>query len=428
MLGRVLLPIVAQGVIVRRRRTVALAGRLRLDERALRVLRELRDRYGPGPLVLPIPRRPVALLLAPGDVRRVLLGTPEPFAAATREKRGALGHFQPRGVLVSHGELRAERRRFVEDVLDAGRPLHRFAEPFARIAHEEALALREQVTADGVLDFDRFIRAWWRAVRRIVLGDAARDDHATTELLTRLRRRANWSFLLPQRPDLRNRFEARLRQYVSAAAPGSLAGLVAKTPSPAGVDPTGQLPQWLFAFDPAGMAAYRALALLVAHSEQLDRARSEWPGRDLAHPHDLPLVRASVLESVRLWPTTAVVLRDTTAPTDWAGAVLPAGTAVAVVSAFFHQDADTVPDADRFSPDRWCDGSGDDDESLIPFSAGPAACPGRELVLFSTSSFLATLLDGLELRPDPASSLDRSRPLPVALDPFALRFAAGPRS
>jgi cytochrome P450 len=175
------------------------------------------------------------------------------------------------------------------------------------------------------------------------------------------------------------------------------------------------------------MAAYRALALFAAHPEQAQRVRAELAGRDLDEPQDLPLLRAGVLESVRLWPTTAVVLRDTTTPTEWDGGTLPAGTALMAVSAFLHRDTATVADADRFAPDRWCDGSAADDWSLIPFSAGPVGCPGRELVLFTTSTFLATLLEGHDARPLSPFPLDERRPLPRALDAFTLRFALDPR-
>jgi cytochrome P450 len=422
--GGVLAPMLLQGVIARRRRAVALAGRLDLDGRAVRRMTRLRDRYGPGPLVLPLPLRTVALVLNPDDVARMLQESPEPFAAASLEKRGALGHFQPHGVLISRGEIREQRRRFVEEVLDTGRPLHRLAEPFALVAREEALALRRAVQQDGVLDWDRFMTAWWRVVRRVVLGDGAREDHVTTDLLTRLRRRANWSYLLPRRRDQQAELHERLRRYVTAAAPGSLAELVAGMPAAPGVDGTDQIPQWLFAFDPAGMAAYRALALVLGHPDQAVRVREEITGRDLDRPHDLPLLRASVLESVRLWPTTAVVLRDTTAPTVWPGGTLAAGAAVGVVSAFFHRDPATVADADRFDPDAWCDGSADDAPALVPFSAGPVACPGRELVLLTTSLFLASLLEDGVLAPGPGFPVDPDRPLPAALDAFALRFAA----
>ena len=426
VVGEVLTPIVAQGVIARRRRAVALAGALGLDERGVRTMREMRDRYGSGPLRLRVPVRPMAVLLTPEHVHRVLTDSPEPFAAATLEKRGALRHFQPHGVLVSHGRLREERRRFVESALDTGKPVHRCAEAFTRVAREEARVLLDRADARGVLDWDAYIQAWWRVVRRIVFGDGARDDHETTDLLTRLRARGNWSGFAPRRPDLEARLRERLQEYVTRAEAGSLAALVAAGPPTLAVDPVGQLPQWLFAFDAAGMAAYRALALFAAHPEQAARARSELTGRDLARPQDLPLLRAGVLESVRLWPTTPIVLRETTEPTGWEGATLPAGTGLLIVSAFFHHDGTAVPDADRFVPDRWCDGSAEDNWALVPFSAGPAVCPGRELVLFSTSTFLAALVERHDARALPPFPLEARRPVPAALDPFALRFVLVP--
>ncbi|HXV91767.1 MAG TPA: cytochrome P450, partial [Pseudonocardia sp.] len=322
-MGAVLGPVLAQGVIARRPGMVTLAARVDADRRAVRTVQRLRDRHGPGPVRLRIPGRRVTLLLSAEDVHRMLVESPEPFAPANLEKRGALGHFQPHGVLISHGRARAERRRFTEAVLDTGRPLHRFAERITAVVGEEAALLADEAAVSGVLDWDNVIRSWWRIVRRVVLGDPARDDHETTDMLRTLRQRANWSYLRRPDPDLRERFLERLRSYVTAASPGSLAALVAQTPAPAGLgpdgrmplDPVGQVPQWLFAFEPAGMAAHRALALVVAHrgtdvGTQID---AEVRSADLATPQDLPLLRASVLESVRLWPTTPVVLRDTTA-------------------------------------------------------------------------------------------------------------------
>src|SRR5256885_2345242 len=103
VLSTVLLPIVARGPIVRRARVVALAERLDADRRAGRLLRQLRARYGPAPLRLRVPGRPLALVLSPQDVKSVLLGSPEPYTPANREKVAALVHFQPHGVLISHG-------------------------------------------------------------------------------------------------------------------------------------------------------------------------------------------------------------------------------------------------------------------------------------------------------------------------------------
>jgi hypothetical protein len=128
---------------------------------------------------LRLPLREVALMLSRGDVHRVLNETPEPFATANREKRAALSHFQPHGVLISHGPERADRRRFNEDVLDTGRPVHSLGETFAAKIAEEVDAMQREAAKIGSLDWDVFARGWWRMVRRVALGDGARDDHDT---------------------------------------------------------------------------------------------------------------------------------------------------------------------------------------------------------------------------------------------------------
>jgi cytochrome P450 len=418
VLGLVLAPVVAQGVIARRPRVVGLAARLGLDARGVRELQRMRERYGTGPVRLPIPGRPMALVLDPRDAQRVLDGTPVPFRADSREKRGALRHLQPHGVLISPPELRADRRRFNEVVLDTGRPVHHYAESIARVVREEAAPL---AGADA-LDWDGFITAWWRIVRRVVLGDAARDDHALTDDLRHLRQAANWSGVAPQQEERRARFRAGLGRYVERAEPGSLAELVAKMPAEPGVDQLDQVPQWLFAFDPAGMVTIRALALLAAHPAELERVRAEIADRDLGTPQDLPRLRAAVLDSVRLWPTTPLVLRDTSEPTTWEGGTLPPGTGMVIPAWFLHRDDQRRADAHRFHPEQWLDGSASEDPALVPFSAGPAVCPGRELVLFTASTFLAVLLAQRTPSLPPPAPLAADRPLPGSLSPFTLRF------
>ncbi|GAA4677249.1 cytochrome P450 [Pseudonocardia yuanmonensis] len=416
-----ILPIIAQGVIARRPRVVALAGKADLDGRGVRIFQDLATRYGHGPVRLRLPGRRAALVLDADDVRRVLDGTPEPFAPDTWEKRKALGQFQPHGVLVSDGEVRAERRRFNEAVLDSGHPLHRNAAVMARAVAQEAELLGREVDGTGELDWDAFIRAWWRVVRRVVLGDGARDDHDLTDELTRLRNAANWSFLLPRRRVRRERFRARLREHLERAEPGSLAEMIAGIPADPDVDPVDQVPQWLFAFDPAGAVALRALAVLVAHPTELARAREEIGDRDLALPQDLPRLRAAVLESVRLWPTTPLLLRETTRPVQWDGGGLDGRTALIIPTWFLHRDGRARADAQRFDPQQWLDGAAQADPALVPFSAGPGRCPGRELVLFTTSLFLAHLLRGRELELT-SPEIDPQAQLPAGVNPFGVRL------
>jgi len=411
----VLFPLVAQGAIIRRPRACALAERLGADARALRRLRHLRDRYGDGPLLLRLPGRRLALVLAADDVHRLLEGTPLPFSAATSEKVAALRHFQPHAVLVSDPPLRDARRYLNEKALESDHPIHSASDTMLRAVQEELADLGGQV------GWNAFREVWSRAVRRVVLGDSARDDTELTALLDALRADANWAQFHRRATATRRRFEARLRLYVARAEPGSL---VAALPEADDVDPAGQVPHWLFAFDSAGIALWRTLAVLAVHPEiaapLIDEARATPP------PPLLPRSSAAVLESVRLWPTTMVVLRQSTETTEWRGRIAPAGTEFAIVSSAFHRDDQALPFAHRFEPEIWLEGRADQGWPLIPFSGGPAVCPGRNVVLLTTSAAIRLLIAGHRIEADPATERKLAGAMPMTFDHTAPRLTFQP--
>lgn len=424
--GKAVLPTLAGGVIKRRPRAMAVAQKLQLDGPSIPLFQSLRHRYGPGPLRLRIPGRSIAVVLSGSDVGRVLEDSPAPFTPATTEKKAALHHFQPHGVLISDQPERGERREYVESVLETERPLHEIAAAAVTVVREETAALLEG--CGGQLDWDAFNVAWWRIVRRVVLGDGARDDDEVTDLLATLRRDANWAYLHPNKDETRRRFEARLRRHLERAEPGSLAQVMATTSAGGDVDPAGQVPHWLFAFDAAGMVAVRVLALLATHPDQDAEARAEIEGADLDAPQALKYLRACVLDTVRLWPTTPVLLRESTTETTWGeDTKLPAGTEFLVFTPFFHRDGESLPYADRFSPESWLDGSAQHKPALVPFSAGPGECPGRNVVLLVVSTMLADLLRARRFRLVSSPALSPDAPLPPTIDNFGLRFSVSDR-
>ncbi|MCP1365518.1 cytochrome P450, partial [Halomonas sp. BBD48] len=367
----VLIPTLAKGAIIRRPKVVGMSERLGLDRRAVRRLQKLSETYGDGPLLLRTPYKTMALVLNPDHVHRVLEETPEPFATDERTKRSALAHFEPEVALISRGGERAERRRFNEAVLDMGHAVHCMADRFLPVVDQEAQALLKNVQErGGMLDWDRFIETWFRIVRRVVLGDSARDDHELTTLLGDLRADANWGFARPKRKQLKERFFERLHSHLGRAEPGSLAALMANTRSNEKTAPANQVPQWLFAFDPAGMATFRALGLLAAHRDHIERARAEIASdKATLHP-ELNFLRACVLESLRLWPTSPMILRESTEPTHWAAGAMPAGTSILVFAPYFHRDDRHLDYADRFSPELWLEPRDAKDWPLVPFSGG----------------------------------------------------------
>ncbi len=426
--GNVLLPTLAKSVIMRRPLVLSVAERLDLDHRAVLQMQRIRDKYVSGPLVLRVPWRSLALILNPEHVHRMLGESPEPFALASKEKISALAHFEPQSVLISKGAERAERRRFNEEVLDSQRDAHRLADRFLEMVEAEALRLCREARSKGELDWSGFSEAWFRLVRRVIFGDAARDDDDLSRVMAKLRATANWAFLAPRRPGLREELLQRISRYLERAEPDSLAGVMAQTPKHAITAPAQQVPQWLFAFDPAGMTAFRSLALLASQREYARRVREEIETKRGSERQYLPQTRALVLESLRLWPTSPLILRETTRETVWDEGVLPANTGIIIYSPFFHRDAERLPYANRFAPELW---SGDERQTrwpLIPFSEGPGVCPGRNLVLLLTSAMIAAILDNTRLKLENAERLSAERPLPGTLNHFGLRFELAPRA
>jgi cytochrome P450 len=404
-------PLFAKGVILRRPKVVKLLARTGAEDGGVRLLARLSDKYGGGPLLLRLPFRRQALILSPGHLARVLAGTPFPFAADSREKQAALAHFQPSGVLISSGGERTERRRFNERVLESARPVHSLAPELIPIVAAEAQWLGSEALAAGGLDWKSFKAAWFRLVRQVVLGAGARDAEALTDLLEQLRGDSNWAFLKPRRRRLRARFLARLAARLAGAAPGSLAALIPGATTAAAA-PVDQVAHWLFAFDAAGIAAYRTLAMLAADPRAERRVREEGEG-------ERRFLRACLLETLRLWPTTPLILRETAAPTLWHGRVMPSGTGLVVHLPFFHRGR--LPEADRFNPEAWLDGEAER-LGLVPFSAGPAGCPARNLVLFLAGAWIAALLGGRRFAVPPEARLDPAC-LPATFDHFSLRLA-----
>src|SRR5690349_20420363 len=93
VLGAVVAPTLATGVIKRRPRLMWLTERLGLDCRAVATTSRLRDRHGGAPVAIRVPGRSFVLPLSEVDAGRVLAGMPDPFSPATIEKRAALRHF-----------------------------------------------------------------------------------------------------------------------------------------------------------------------------------------------------------------------------------------------------------------------------------------------------------------------------------------------
>jgi cytochrome P450 len=355
----------------------ATAERMGFDTRTVRTMQYLRRKYGPAPLLLAIPGRPQLVLFDPQDVAIVLTGSPQPFRTDTKEKRAALNHFEPGNVLIADPDRRAGLRPLHEAALATSTAVHPLVSRFREVIRNE---YRSVLRADGgEITWHLFAAAWFRMVRRIVLGDRARDDEDLTNLLNGLRRRANWAFFLPQDCTRRRRLHDRLQQYLTNPEKGSLVSML---PADTRYQPSSQIAQWLFAFDPAGMTTFRTFALLASYRQFMDRAREEALKDQAPADARQSFIRRCVLESLRLWPTTPAVLREAMEDISWHDCRLAKGTGVIIFTPFFGRDDEKLNFAHKMSPDIWERSQNDAlvPLGIVPFSNGPAICPAHNLV------------------------------------------------
>jgi len=413
VLRRVLLPLIAVGPIVRRPQVSAHLDHAPGAHTPVTVLHELSQRYEGRPVMVRLGGRRILIPLDHTDALAVLDRSPDEFDPASPEKRAALRHFQPHAVLISPAHLRPSLRRWNEHQLDPREAGRQAVAAMQRVATHDGGHLADAAIRAGELAWSDVDEPLSALVRTVVLGAPAREDSTLTSQLDELRADANWAFARPRRRRLRATFTEHLADRVAAAPLGALAATV---PGELRVAVT-QAPHWLFAFDAARLTLWRALATLAARPELQDAVRAEAAGIGAETSNRLPLARACVLETLRLWPTTLSVLRTTATETSWGGQVVPAGTGVSLISQYLHRDPAIGPRADAFVPEADPVRPDGGEWAVIPFSAGPVACPGEDVVLRTTSHLLAALVsaarwesgDGADLAHDPVpQSLDHA--------------------
>ena len=89
-----------------------------------------------------------------------------------------------------------------------------------------------------------------------------------------------------------------------------------------------------------------------------------------------------------------------------------------VVVIYYSGHGSHAPDADGDEPDGR-------DEGLVPFSDGPASCPGRNLALLLSTAMLAALLRRRAFTPIGAEGIGPGDRLPGTLSAYGLRFRTG---
>ena len=126
--------------------------------------------------------------------------------------------------------------------------------------------------------------------------------------------------------------------------------------------------------------------------------RDEVDGCDGSAPAlaKLPLLSATVDETLRIDPIVPDVLRTTLVPMTLGHHEVAAGTHVAPVAALVHRDPDLYPNPDAFQPRRFLDRRYRPWEYL-PFGGGTRRCIGAALATYEMKLVLGTVLRALAL-------------------------------
>jgi cytochrome P450 len=401
------LPSVARGLFSPRRRAMKWLTALNTDRRAVDALSAIRDKH-PGQGVRLLGGR-IVVVWGDDALHEVLDRSADVYASDAGAKAKGMCHFQPDALTLSRGEEWRDRRAFNEHVLATSERVHPFGERFQGVVADEVARL----DLDGGLEWEHFEQLFDRITLRVIFGDGARDDQELTGLLEKLMSEANRLVGLKRSDDYYELY-GQLERRLSSPEPGSLIARFADAPQSDTTRVVHQIPHWMFAMrDTLGANAYRALAAIVADPEVERRARD-----------DERYVEGVLEETMRLWPTTPLLARETTTDTTLAGEPVSEGTQVMILNVFNHRDPDRVEGADRVQPERWANGQRD--YRFNHLSNGAQDCPGGAMVLLLGTAVLARMLERFELELE-TPKLEPGEPLPHMLDFFSIRFAARER-
>jgi cytochrome P450 len=166
------------------------------------------------------------------------------------------------------------------------------------------------------------------------------------------------------------------------------------------------------------MAGYDTIAFSLTWTLYLISQSPEWEAHMLdeiervagpgpitsAHVQHLAIVQQVLNESLRLFPTAPIIVRDFVEDMELDGVTIPAGTIGIIPIYAIHRHRSYWDDPDRFDPDRFAP-NGKSKPSrfqFLPFGAGPRICIGAAFAMIEATIMLATFVRAarFELSPD----------------------------
>jgi len=113
-----------------------------------------------------------------------------------------------------------------------------------------------------------------------------------------------------------------------------------------------------------------------------------------AHVEHLVTVQQVLNESLRLFPTAPVIIRDIVDDLEFDGVSIPAGTIGIIPIYAIHRHRSYWDDPDRFDPGRFSPNNAKKPNrfQFMPFGAGPRICIGASFVMIEATIMLATFV------------------------------------
>ncbi len=297
---------------------------------------------------------------------------------------------------------------------------------------------RMQAGAVRSVDQD-MMRATFAVISRTMLGGGADDVMAALEAgHAEYYRQINWWILycmlrLPHglpRPGgkVMRRHERRLREAVralvharseTASAGDDLLGrlLNAKDPETGLAMSEERLVDNMIAFfiagsDTTALAITWALYLIAQSPEWEERILDEVRqvagddpiGRE--HLDGLVVVKQVLNETLRLFPTAPVTVRDILNDVELGGVRVPAGTIGIIPFYAIHRHQGFWRNPDRFDPDRFSPDAPEKPSryQFLPFGAGPRICIGAAFAMIEATILLASFVRGARFELPPGFS------------------------
>jgi cytochrome P450 len=108
-------------------------------------------------------------------------------------------------------------------------------------------------------------------------------------------------------------------------------------------------------------------------------------------------------ESLRLFPTAPVIIRDIVDDMEFNGVSIPAGTIGIIPIYAIHRHRSYWNDPDRFDPDRFSPNNAKklNRFQFMPFGAGPRICIGAAFAMIEATIMLATFVRAAHFEVDP---------------------------